>query len=464
MEYIEKSDILVNDNTTKIFSGKNITLLCSILLFVSMLNFLPFDKNINQGLSLFTLAAILWFSEAVHLSVTALLIPILAVCLGIFDTKTAMGGFSHPIIYLFFGGFVIAAAINNQGIDKFLAKKLLTISNGKLSIACMLLFLITAGLSMWISNVATTTIMLPLSLGLLNQLCDKQYRSTYVFVLLGVAYSANIGGLGTVIGCAPNAIAAAQVGVDFTQWLSFGLPTVALMLPIMALSLYLILKPELNIQCKVTDSNESLSNPAKLTLLIFLTTALCWMNSKSLATIFGGVKYFDTIIALTAVVALVASKLVDWSKIQSTTDWGVLLLFGGGLTLSQVLKVTGTSTFLAHQLASIFSGTHPAVFVLLIISFVIMLTEFASNTASATLLVPIFVALADAFALPPMMVAVLVGMAASFAFMLPVATPPNAIVYGTGYIQQKQMVRAGVFINLAGVLVLFSIASLFWDF
>lgn len=411
-----------------------------IVLFALLYNFLPFEPGVNTGIAILVFAAVLWLTEAIHISVTAILIPIMGVLLGVFETKAAMSNFANPIIYLFFGGFVLAAALNHQGIDRRIAQKVLTASKGKLSIACMLLFGITALLSMWISNTATAAMMLPLALGILRQLDFKEHRSTYLFMLLGIAYSANIGGIGTLVGSPPNAIAAAQVGLSFADWLEFGLLTVALMLPSMLIALYIYLKPNLNVVCEIPKSNEQLALQGKLTLLIFLTTVCCWIFSKPISNALGGIKQFDTIVALGSVVMLAGLGLVDWKKIEKTTDWGVLILFGGGLTLSAILKTTGTSVFLAHWVTDIFGNTHMALFTFAVIFFVVMLTEFASNTASAALLVPVFAAIAEALGLSPVMLSVLIGIAASCAFMLPVATPPNAIVYGSGFIKQSEKI------------------------
>ncbi|WP_394131119.1 SLC13 family permease [Shewanella maritima] len=434
----------------------------NIVLFALLYNFLPFEPGINTGLSILVFAAILWLTEAIHISVTAILIPILAVFFGVFDTGTAMGNFANPIIYLFFGGFVLAAALNHQGIDRRIAEKVLQLSKGKLSIACLMLFGVTALLSMWISNTATAAMMLPLALGILSQLDLKTHRSTYLFVLLGIAYSANIGGIGTLVGSPPNAIAAAQVGLTFSEWLEFGLVTVALMLPTMLIALYFFLKPDLSAVCKIESSDKKMTGSAKLTLVIFLATVCCWIFSKPLSQALGGISRFDTIVALGCVVVLAGLKLVDWKKIEKTTDWGVLILFGGGLTLSAILKATGTSVFLAHTVTGIFGDTHTALFVLAVIFFVVMLTEFASNTASAALLVPVFAAIAEPLGLSPVMISVVIGIAASCAFMLPVATPPNAIVFGSGFIKQTEMMRAGAIINFTSILLLFVITNVFW--
>ncbi|MCG9730201.1 DASS family sodium-coupled anion symporter [Shewanella sp. Isolate13] len=456
----------VPDNTDGKMSKqqKNIVILAAdILLLFLMYNFLPFEQGVNTGLAMLVFAAILWLTEAIHISVTAILIPILAVLFGVFETQAAMSNFANPIIYLFFGGFVLAAALNYQGIDKLIAQQVLGASKGRLSVACLMLFGITAGLSMWISNTATTAMMLPLALGILHQIDIKKHKSTYLFLLLGIAYSANIGGIGTLVGSPPNAIAAAQVGLSFADWLEFGLITVAIMLPMMLIALYLYFKPDLSMICEVKTEKQSLTFQGQLTLLIFITTVCCWIFSKPISQALGGIAKFDTIVALGAVVLLAGLGLVKWKKIETTTDWGVLILFGGGLTLSAVLKATGTSVFLAHWITDIFGNTHMALFTFAVIAFVVMLTEFASNTASAALLVPVFAAIAEALGLSPVMLSVLIGIAASCAFMLPVATPPNAIVYGSGYIKQSEMMKAGVIINFISMVVLYIIAHTFWE-
>ncbi|SIR03761.1 solute carrier family 13 (sodium-dependent dicarboxylate transporter), member 2/3/5 [Shewanella morhuae] len=442
---------------------KMLILAADIVLLFALHYGLPFDQGVNTGLAILVFSAILWLSEAIHISITAILVPILGVFFGVFETKEAMSNFANPVIYLFFGGFVLAAALHHQKIDTLIAQKLLVASKGRLSVACFMLFGVTALLSMWISNTATAAMMLPLALGILLQLDKAKYHRTYVFLLLGIAYSANIGGMGTLVGSPPNAIAAAQVGLTFSDWLKFGIPTVIVMLPLMWLALYWYFKPDLSAKIEIKRENNALTNQGKLTLMIFFITVCCWIFSVPLAEALGGISQFDTVVALSAVVVLAGLGLVGWKKIESTTDWGVLILFGGGLTLSAILKSTGTSVFLAHFMTDIFGSTHMSLFVFAVIAFVVMLTEFASNTASAALLVPVFAAIAEALGVSPVMLSVMIGLAASCAFMLPVATPPNAIVYGSGYIKQSEMVRVGMIINIISMVVLSIIAHAFWD-
>ncbi|MGI2066260.1 DASS family sodium-coupled anion symporter [Shewanella sp. MF08487] len=465
MSVTHSSTVPPNKSPTsdEIDKKKMLILAADIVLLFALHYGLPFDQGVNTGLAILVFSAILWLSEAIHISITAILVPILGVFFGVFETKEAMSNFANPVIYLFFGGFVLAAALHHQKIDTLIAQKLLVASKGRLSVACFMLFGVTALLSMWISNTATAAMMLPLALGILLQLDKDKYHRTYVFLLLGIAYSANIGGMGTLVGSPPNAIAAAQVGLTFSDWLKFGIPTVIVMLPLMWLALYWYFKPDLSAKIEIKRESNTLTNQGKLTLMIFFITVCCWIFSVPLAEALGGISQFDTVVALSAVVVLAGLGLVGWKKIESTTDWGVLILFGGGLTLSAILKSTGTSVFLAHFMTDIFGSTHMSLFVFAVIAFVVMLTEFASNTASAALLVPVFAAIAEALGVSPVMLSVMIGLAASCAFMLPVATPPNAIVYGSGYIKQSEMVRVGMIINTISMIVLSIIAHVFWD-
>ena len=428
--------------------------------FALMVNCLPFEANTNKGLAILFLASSLWLTEIVNLSVTALIIPVAAVYLNVLDTKTAMNNFSHPIIYLFLGGFILASAINNQELDKYFAKKLITKVGNNFGIAIIILFFITALLSMWINNISTTLIMLPLALSLLKQLDKKNNEGTYIFSLLGIAYSANIGGIGTIVGSAPNAIAASYVGIDFLEWMKFGIPTVLLMMPLMIGCLYFSLKPNLKFQCNIDDNIKKITNDGKITLFIFIATAFLWINSKYVASFFGNIKYMDSIISLTAAITLISLNLVDWKKVQQDAEWGVLILFGGGLTLNSILKTTGTSDFIGNIISQSLGGTSYLSFIAFSIISIITLTQFTSNTASAALLIPLFTAIAESMNIPTSVIAALLGMAASFAFLLPVATPPNAIVYGTGHIKQSQMIRTGFLVNICSIAMLFVLAKI----
>ncbi|CAH1202749.1 Uncharacterized transporter HI_0608 [Vibrio harveyi] len=444
------------------FTRNSMILTSNVLLFAILFNTLPFDPQVVTGLCILIFVAVLWLTEAIHVSITALLIPLLAVFLGVFNTQAALNNFSNSIIFLFLGGFALAAALHKQKLDQAIADKVLLIARGKMSIAVFMLFGVSAGLSMWISNTATTAMMLPLVLGVMSKLDAKKSHSTYLFVLLGIAYSASIGGIATLVGSPPNAIAAAEVGLSFTEWMELGLPISLILMPIAILVLYTMTKPDLSHKFELDHQPVEWTNGKMITLAIFLLTVTLWIFSKPINAMLGGFAKFDTLVAIGAILLLGASRAVEWKDIEKTTDWGVLILFGGGICLSNVLKATGTSVFLANGLAGFLEQAGVLLTILAVVAFVVFLTEFASNTASAALLVPVFATIAEALGLSPVILSALIAVAASCAFMLPVATPPNAIVFATGHIKQKEMMRIGMVLNIACIGALTLFAWLFW--
>ncbi|HCH4148573.1 SLC13 family permease [Vibrio parahaemolyticus] len=444
------------------FTHNSMILNANILLFIILFNTLPFEPQVVTGISILVFVAILWLTEAIHVSITALLIPMLAVFLGVFNTQTALNNFSNSIIFLFLGGFALAAALHKQKLDQALADKVLLIARGRMSVAVFMLFGVSAGLSMWISNTATAAMMLPLVLGVMTKLDAKKNHNTFLFVLLGIAYSASIGGIATLVGSPPNAIAAAEVGLNFTEWMKLGLPISLILMPIAILVLYTMTKPDLSHKFELDHKPVEWTNGKMVTLAIFLLTVTLWIFSKPINTMLGGFAKFDTLVAIGAILLLGASRAVEWKDIEKTTDWGVLILFGGGICLSNVLKATGTSVFLAHSLTGFLEQAGVLLTILSVVAFVVFLTEFASNTASAALLVPVFATIAEALGLSPVILSALIAVAASCAFMLPVATPPNAIVFGTGHIKQKEMMRIGFVLNIACIGALTLFAWLFW--
>ncbi|GAL16658.1 di-and tricarboxylate transporter [Vibrio maritimus] len=437
-------------NTREWFFNRNsLIILADIVLFYVLYTTLPFEPNVVLGISILTFIAVLWLTEALHVTVTAVLVPVIAVLFNVFDTQTALNNFANSIIFLFLGGFALAAAMHRQGLDKVVADKVLVMAKGRMSVAVFMLFGVTALLSMWISNTATAAMMLPLVLGVLSKVNEESGHNTYVFVLLGIAYSASIGGIATMVGSPPNAIAAAEIGMTFTDWMAFGLPTAFILLPIALAVLFFVLKPKLDGEFEINHEPVNWDKGKVVTLLIFGLTVFFWIFSKPINAMLGGYAKFDTIVALGAIVAVNFARVVHWKDIEKTADWGVLLLFGGGICLSNVLKATGTSVFLANELSELISQFSMLFIILVIAAFVVFLTEFASNTASAALLIPVFASVAEAFGMSPVILSVLIAVAASCAFMLPVATPPNAIVFASGHIKQQEMMRIGILLNIA---------------
>lgn len=440
-----------------------IILLIAAIVSYGVYSILPFEAAANKGLALALFIGTLWLTEAIHVTATAILVPILAMLIGIpeFETKKALSSFADPIIYVFFGGFALAATLHVQKIDKKIAYGLVGLAKGHLGGAVLLIFAVTAGLSMWISNTATAAMMLPLALGLLTQVDKEKDRGTFVFVLLGIAYSASIGGLGTVVGSPPNGIAAKELGLDFAGWMKFGLPIMLIFMPTLLGAMYLVLKPNLN--QKVTAQKEDIpwTMPRILSLVIFVITAICWVFGGQISTAVG-FKDPDAVIAILAAVAVLSCGLVSWKQVSDNTDWGVLMLFGGGIALSNVMKNSGASKVLGEQIAIALDVAPAFVVILAIAAFIIFLTEFTSNTASAALLVPLFAPVGEGLGLPPQLLVLVIGIGASCAFMLPVATPPNAIVMGTGYIKQKEMMKVGFVLNIVSITVVTLWAYFLW--
>lgn len=446
-----------------------IIFVADVIIFFLLLFTLPFEPAANKGLALLAFVAILWLTEAINVTITALFVPILSVLLGLVNSRQALVAFADPTIFLFFGGFAIATALNVQKIDKMLANKIMQLAKGRLFFAVIYLFLATAFLSMWMSNTATAAMMIPLSMTILSQLDRNKEHNTYVFVLLGIAYSATIGGMGTLVGSPPNAIVGSQLHLSFADWMLYGMPIMILLFPMIIGWLYIVFKPRLNISFDAEFAKIHLNKKRILTLIIFVTTALLWIFGGQINPVISDmlglpekIGSFDSIVALSAAIIICVTGIASWKEVQENTEWGVLFLFGGGLTLSSVLESSGASKIMADGIVFIIDGGHYYVMALIVAAFIVSLTEFTSNTASAALLVPIFISIAHALNMPPLGFALIIGLGASCAFMMPVGTPPNAIVYASGHIKLSEMIRVGKYIDLTCMIIIATVAYIFW--
>jgi len=417
------------------------------------------DASVQLGLSIFIIIGWLWVSEAINISVTALLVPVLAVITGLFSVGEAFANFANPVVFLFMGGFALAASLQKHQLDRAFAAKILSFSGGRTLPAILSLFVTTAVLSMWISNTATVAMMLPLAMSLLSGRSTEKDLPLYLFVLLGLAYSGNLGGIATLIGSPPNAIAASLMGISFRDWLSWGVPMFLLMFPIMLLLLFLMFRPDISGSLDLNYQPHVMNRARISVLVIFALTASGWLFSAPLASALGITEGFDALVAVLAVVLLTGSGALKFSEFVEKTNWGILILFGGGLTLSALLQSSGTSAWLAGQVSTQLPVYNSWLLLLIVCLFVIFLTELVSNTASAALLIPLFVGVAVELNLSETGMAVVIALSASCAFMLPVATPPNAIVYSSGCVPQKKMMRAGLLLNLCFALL---IATVGW--
>lgn len=447
---------------------KYLIIALDILIFLGLLKWLPFDPEVVKGLAVLVFVAILWLTEALHLTITALMIPLLAMGMNILPGAKAFVGFADPIIFLFFGGFALAGAIHEQKLDTWIARKIFKYAKGRLWLALVLVFLTTAILSMWMSNTATAVMMIPLVMSLMATLDAEKYKSTIIFAVLGVAYSASIGGMGTLVGSPPNAIAAQALNMSFAQWFKIGIPIVCILGLIIFGIMWLYFRPKLGLKLnfedltKETDTPDALTPSQIRTIIIFALTASCWMGSNWISSLCGGIAAIDSLIGVASVVALTLVNVTTWKSIAKETDWGVLWLFGGGLTLSSILMKTGAAQFLALQTSHLTEGQSTLVVLIIISAFVKLLTEFCSNTATATLLTPIMLTLAPVIGIPATPLILLVGFGSSCAFMLPVSTPPNAIAFATGKVPQSEMIRVGIIINIVAIISMSLIAKFFW--
>src|SRR5690606_11019720 len=272
----------------------------------------------------------------------------------------------------------------------------------------------------------------------------------------GVAFAANIGGLGTLVGSPPNAIAASVVGISFAQWMSWGLPLVLVMLPATEWALRACLKPQLDVVVSAPDQAMRWHRAHFMMLGVFALTVLLWMAGGPLGEAIGFTRGYEAAVAVLALVLLHALNLASWKNIEKSADWGVLLLFGGGLTLSRVIAESGAGAWLAGTLGEGFAQMPVVMGLGLMILFALILTEVTINTASAALQFPLFLGMAPG--IEPLATAVCVAVATSCAFLLPVATPPNAIVFCSGHVPQRRMIVGGLCVSAAVLPVLIVLA------
>lgn len=426
-----------------------------VIALASQVMWIEAGPQVRAGLFIFVLIGGLWLTEAFHLTFTALLVPVLGIASGLMGVDEALGFFTHPVIAIFFGGFALASALQAQGLDSWLARSLLRLARGSLRIGVLLLFVATALLSMWISNTATAAMMLPLALGLLHAYKPDEHVRLYAFVLLGIAWSASIGGVATLVGSPPNAIAAAELQWGFAEWMDVGLPVFLLLYPLALLCLWQVIKPVFPPMAVAHEAEGFRWHGQRLlTLLIFFMTALLWVAGAPILELLGIAEDRDSFVALLAAVLLGITGCTRWERLARDTNWGVLLLFGGGIALSALMKSSGASQFLGEWVGHALPTHQPLLLIAMIALFVVFLTELVSNTASAALLIPLLLPIGVSMGVEPEALVVLIGVSASCAFMLPVATPPNALVYGTGLLPAATMRHAGLAMNVLAVIVL----------
>lgn len=436
------------------------------------------SKEANAVLASTVWIAIWWITEAIPIAVTALLPLVLFPLTGGLGLSETSGSFGHKYVFLYMGGFIIAIAIEKWNLHRRIALNIINLIGSDVRKIILGFMVATAFLSMWISNTATSVLMLPIGLAIIKQLRDNpdtiedENQTFGKALMLAIAYSASIGGLATLIGTPPNLVLAGVVldtygyEITFMQWFVFGLPISIVLLFICwkYLTSYAFRFKQKSFPGGKQEIKRLLSKLGKITYeekvvaFVFALTAFCWITrSFLLQRILPGLD--DTIIAIffAIVLFLIPAKkkreqLINWEEAVQM-PWGIILLFGGGMALAKGFEDTGLANWIGSQMTSL-SGLPTLVLILVLIAAVNFLTEITSNLATTAMLLPVLAPMALTIDVHPFVLMVGAAVAASCAFMLPVATPPNAVVFGSGYLRIPDMVRKGFFMNIVSILVL----------
>lgn len=420
--------------------------------------------------------AIWWMTEALPLAVTALLPLILFPLLGVSSIEATAPAYAHPLIFLFLGGFLLARAMHVWGLDKRLAITVVVMAGASPRRVIAAIMAVTAFLSMWVSNTATAMVMLPIGLSIATTFEDRQGGAADSIVpalLLGIAYAATIGGIGTLIGTPPNALFAAfmaesyTIEIGFVQWMLIGLPLVLVLLPItwfILTRLAFAIGGERSHRTtevirKQHDALTSMSRAEYLVAALLLTVAACWMFRPLLAMVLPWLRLSDAGIAMLGALLLFLLPvdlkrgrfLLNWEEAVAIR-WDVLILFGGGLGLATAIADTDLADWIGAQLTEL--QTLPQFLLLLAIGvLVVFIGELASNTAMAAVFLPVAGATALGIGEPALLLTLPVALFATLGFMLPVATPPNAVIFGSGAIEMRHMLKAGAMLDVIGIVV-----------
>ncbi len=458
-------------------------------LFLILVDLKPGHPEVTATAAVALLMAAWWITEAIPLAVTALIPLILFPLLGIMNGKDVSTQYVNHIIFIFIGGFLVALAMERWNLHKRMALKVLMFFGVNPKFILLGFMVATALLSMWISNTATTMMMIPISLAIVTRLEEllgvKKVRKFAIGIFLGIAYSASIGGIATLIGTPPN-LSFVRIfniffphapEISFAKWFFFAFPISVFFLVIAWILLSLIFCPRegLIVDKKIfVDQYKNLgptSFEEKVVLIDFFILVFLWMFRANIkiggfvipgwSTIFpqaGFINDGTIAVAMAFIMFLIPSRtqrdgrVMNWETAKKL-PWNIVLLFGGGFALASGFKVSGLSQWMGSQLKGL-SSLPPLLIVAFICLFITFLTELTSNTATAEILLPILAALAVSIKVNPLLLMIPGTLSCSFAFMLPVATPPNAIVFGTNRLKVSDMARVGVIFNLIGVVVI----------
>lgn len=420
-----------------------------------------------------------WVSEVVPIPATSLLPLVISPLADIAAIKGVAAPYAHPLIFLFLGGFLISIAMERWGLHKRIALNTMLRAGTKPSLQILAMMLVTAFLSMWMSNTATAVMMLPIamSITMLVKQSNPENDQFGKALLLSIAYGASIGGIATLIGTPPNALMAAylsdsyKIDIGFAEWMKVGVPLATVML-ILCWVWLTKFAYKVDTQCAKAASKDTKSlflsqlqelgamqRAEKGVALVFALAAICWIFRPLIAD-YSGLNVSDTGIAIAAALLLFVlpankgdgERILDWES-AAKVPWGVLLLFGGGLTLAAQIKSSGLAEYIAHMIEG--ASVIPLVLsVLAVTALITFLTEITSNTATAAGFLPLLGPVAESVFGTPLVWVIPAAIACSCAFMMPVATPPNAIVFGSGQIQMRDMIRSGFALNIIAIAMI----------
>jgi len=463
---------------------KKIGLLLGPLLFLIIVN-LPAFLVSEKGDAVIAVAlwmVIWWITETLHIAVTALLPLILFPLLKVMPIADVGANYGSPIIFLFFGGFVLALALEKVNLHKRIALNIVKLTGTTPNKVVLGFMLATAFMSMWISNTASTVVMLPIAISVIKILINdedgftKADKNFALSIMLGIAFAANAGGIATVIGTPPNSVLIGllenqyNIQISFLSWMSFGLPFSIIMIAAVYFVLVKWMFPckdivfisSVNVIDEEINNLGKISKEEKRVLTIFAITVFLWITRTIINALFPGLKLSDTVISLIGAVSLFAipmsfkkgNFILQW-KDTDRLAWGILILFGGGLALAKGMASSGLVGLITDTIAA--GNFHILFTVSLLIVLMLFMTELMSNVALVAVLAPVVAGIAIGLNTPILNVLIPVTMASSCAFMLPMATPPNAIVFASGYVKVKEMVKAGIVLNIiaVGLLILY---------
>lgn len=477
-------------------NSKRFGLFLGPILFLLIILFFRRQDLSKEGVAILAATvwiAVWWITEAIPIAVTSLLPIILFPLTGGLGLSQTTSSYGHKYVFLYIGGFMLAIAIERWNLHKRIALTVINFIGTDVKSIILGFMIATAFLSMWISNTATSVMMLPIGMAIVAQLRDNPNtieNENQIFgkmLMLAIAYSASIGGLATLIGTPPNLVFAGIVeetyGIEitFTQWIKIGLPIslVTLFICWQYLTGFAFKFKQKSFPGGKEEIKRQLSSlgkigyEEKIVLGVFVLTAFCWISRSFLLQRFMP-NIDDTIIAIIAGLLLFiipASRdkkraILLWEEAVKL-PWGILILFGGGLALAQGFKASGLAVWIGEQM-TLLEGVSLILLLAVLVTAINLLTEITSNLATTAMMLPILAPLAIAIGVHPYILMVGATLAASCAFMLPVATPPNAVVFGSGYLKISDMFRVGVWLNIMTIilviLVVYFLLPILWDF